>query len=103
MLRLCPSCGRVVGKRCRRCKPSQPKNPVYQTSTWRRRSRVALRRHRALPDPSCPSCGRREDPAIPGTRLTADHTDPLARGGDPDGPITVMCSSCNTRKRWRQA
>lgn len=34
-------------------------------------------------------------------RLTADHITPISRGGAPDGPLAVLCISCNARKGAR--
>jgi len=36
----------------------------------------------------CPLCGRS------GVKLTADHLAPVSRGGDPLGPVRVICKSC---------
>ena len=33
--------------------------------------------------------------------LTVDHIYPVIRGGDPLGPMTVLCRSCNGRKGER--
>jgi hypothetical protein len=35
------------------------------------------------------------------TRLTADHLTPLALGGDPLGPLLVLCRRCNSRRGSR--
>jgi hypothetical protein len=31
--------------------------------------------------------------------LTADHLDPVGPGGAGDGPLSVLCRGCNSRKR----
>lgn len=46
----------------------------------------------------CPGWGVPEHQA---TDLTADHITAVAAGGAEDGPLTVLCRSCNGRKGAR--
>ncbi|HEX2111582.1 MAG TPA: HNH endonuclease [Gaiellaceae bacterium] len=41
--------------------------------------------------PYCSHCGATRG-------LTADHLIPLARGGNPLGPLRVLCRRCNSRR-----
>jgi hypothetical protein len=43
----------------------------------------------------CPGYGRTSHYA---TDLSADHIEPVGNGGDPMGPMTVLCKSCNSRR-----
>lgn len=47
----------------------------------------------------CP--GWRREPH-PSTDLTADHIHAVAAGGREDGPLAVLCRSCNSAKRDHQ-
>lgn len=47
----------------------------------------------------CPGWGRGPHPS---DDLTADHITPVARGGREDGPLRVLCRSCNGRKADRE-
>ena len=40
----------------------------------------------------CAVCGKVTDD------LTADHLTPVSSGGDPLGPVRVVCRSCNSRR-----
>lgn len=46
-------------------------------------------------------CPGYEVPAHTSDRLSADHITPIALGGSPDGPLSVLCVSCNARKGAR--
>lgn len=74
--------------------------PTKATRTWAERQRRAraVRAHRREHGDWCPGY---QVPAHPATDLTADHVTPIARGGRPDGPLTVLCRSCNSRKAAR--
>jgi 5-methylcytosine-specific restriction endonuclease McrA len=64
-----------------------------------RRGKTAARRYGAAhqrraeaaikAQPWCSRCGATHD-------LTADHVHPLAQGGDPLGPLQVLCRTCNS-------
>ena len=43
----------------------------------------------------CPGYGRA---AHESHDLTADHIAPLGKGGDPFGPVQILCRSCNSRR-----
>lgn len=59
-----------------------------------RRHRL-IRQHVALYGWMCPGYNR---PWHPSTDLTADHLVPVARGVNEEGPIRVLCRSCNGRR-----
>lgn len=46
-------------------------------------------------------CPGYERPPHPAADLTADHIEEIAMGGQPDGPLQVLCRSCNGRKAMR--
>jgi hypothetical protein len=46
----------------------------------------------------CPGWGRDPHPAA---KLTADHDWPVGAGGPEDGPLGVLCASCNSAKKDR--
>ncbi|BAD56365.1 hypothetical protein CRM89_00300 [Nocardia sp. FDAARGOS_372] len=64
----------------------------------RRRRADAVARHRAAHGDWCPGWQR---PAHPSTDLTADHRTPIAAGGDPAGPLDVLCRGCNAARGAR--
>ena len=63
--------------------------------TERQRRAAAVRSHIEVYGMNCP--GYRK-PAHPSLSLTADHVVPVAQGGDPSGPLAVLCRSCNSSK-----
>jgi hypothetical protein len=62
-----------------------------------RRARVVVG-HRSQHGSMCP--GYRRPPHL-ADDLTADHIIAIGRGGPPDGPLTVLCRSCNSSKAAR--
>jgi len=66
-----------------------------RTTAERRRRAAAVTTHRQAHGDWCPGWGR---PGHQSTDLTADHITPVAAGGPPDGPLSVLCRSCNARK-----
>ncbi|WP_167677896.1 hypothetical protein [Rhodococcus sp. B10] len=66
------------------------------------RRKAAVDAHRAINGEWCPGIGR---PAHYLTErdggLTANHVTPIALGGDPRGPLSVTCRSCNSRQAAR--
>jgi 5-methylcytosine-specific restriction endonuclease McrA len=54
--------------------------------THQQRARAAI-----AADPRCVDCGATQD-------LTADHIIPIAHGGNPLGPLQVLCRTCNSRR-----
>ncbi|MFC9786448.1 HNH endonuclease [Rhodococcus sp. NPDC127528] len=71
---------------------------VTRTHGERMRRAQAVAAHRLQHGNWCPGHGV---PAHAATDLTADHTTPIAQGGAPDGPLGVLCRSCNSRKAAR--
>jgi 5-methylcytosine-specific restriction protein A len=66
-----------------------------RTRAEQARRAQAVADHRAQHGEWCPGYGR---PAHAATDLTADHRIAVADGGPPDGPLDVLCRSCNSRK-----
>lgn len=86
--RPCLDCGAVIpsGSRCSRCsgrRRGTTTEPGYG-SAYQRLARAAIAQQ-----PWCSLCGAADD-------LTADHVVPLAVGGDPLGPLRVLCRRCNS-------
>lgn len=88
----CESCAnhveaeRTRGKRARR--------PYTARERTRRAEAVAA--HRAEHGDWCPGWQR---PPHPSGDLTADHVVPVGAGGAEQGDLTVLCRSCNSRKK----
>ena len=80
--------GRTQGKRERRPYPNAE----------RERRAAAVRTHVAEHGHWCPGWGVA---AHESDDLTADHVDPVAAGGAEDGPLAVLCRTCNGRKGAR--
>lgn len=74
--------------------------PTKRTRDWTEtnRRRAAVKAWRDKHGDWCPGHGR---PGHASADLTADHVAPVARGGAPDGPLAVLCRSCNGRKAAR--
>ncbi|RVW03018.1 hypothetical protein EGT50_09930 [Rhodococcus xishaensis] len=74
--------------------------PTKTTRDWQERQRRAraVRDHVAQHGNWCPGVGR---PPHAAADLTANHVVPIARGGDPRGPLTVVCRPCNSRQADR--
>lgn len=101
---VCIGCGNPTtnGSRCIDCNRGfrrAVRNPAYDDPRWRKRRTRDLAEHRAKHGDICPGYKR---PPHPASRLTDDHIDPLALGGDLLGPTQILCDSCNTRKRHDQ-
>ncbi len=107
--RPCLDCGRICdGSRCRACQSEQerrrPQRPTNLTRTTgeRKRRAAAVTAHRLRFGDWCPGYGDRPAHGVrPPNVLTADHVTPVARGGDPRGPLTVLCRVCNGSKSDR--
>jgi 5-methylcytosine-specific restriction protein A len=71
--------------------------PTKRTRDWTEinRRRAAVKAWRDKHGDWCPGHGR---PGHASSDLTADHVTPIARGGDPRGPLQVLCRSCNSRR-----
>lgn len=61
----------------------------------RRRRAAVVAAWRAENGAYCPGYGVDPHPA---TDLCADHVIPVGAGGSEDGPLSVLCRSCNSRK-----
>jgi 5-methylcytosine-specific restriction protein A len=112
-LRICLGWGsesctaRVQGNRCTRhedmrkrvsnarVRPHRERRPEYGAAERERRAAV-VRAWRAEYGDWCPGYGV---PAHVSADLTADHLVSVRSGGREDGPLGVLCRSCNGRKR----
>ncbi len=72
------------------------------TNTQRKRRTRAVVDWIAANGYVCPGWHRHYHSVAPG-QLTADHTTPRSKLGGPgeDGPLSVLCRSCNSAKRNR--
>jgi 5-methylcytosine-specific restriction endonuclease McrA len=86
-------CGRVIPAEWKRCEACGRQNLRTAVTAQRGYGAAHQRRSRAViaAYPSCELCGATED-------LTADHITAMANGGDPLGPLRVLCRSCNSRR-----
>ena len=92
----CLTCGKLTPRSyCPQHQPPRPRGRHRNrlsssargyTAAWRTHRAQAIQDH-----PWCAACGSLD-------RLTGDHITPLSRGGDPLGPVLVLCLSCNSRR-----
>ncbi|GLY55203.1 HNH endonuclease [Lentzea sp. NBRC 102530] len=93
--RRCLSCAAVVDRG--RTQGKRERRPY--THAERQRRAAAVDAHVAEHGPWCPGWSV---PAHESDDLTADHVDPVAAGGAEDGPLGVLCRTCNGRKGARR-
>jgi 5-methylcytosine-specific restriction protein A len=91
------------GSLCRSChrggKAAAGRRPGLSNDWGERQRRAAfVAEHRRTVGDICPGYGVPEHHA---TDLTADHVVPVAAGGSEDGPLAILCRSCNGRKSDR--
>lgn len=109
-LKLCLDCGKLSkGARCPPCadvkrrasnariRPHSQRRPDY-TSAERARRAKAVAAHRAMYGELCPGWMRPAHMAGPSNPLTADHVHEVRHGGSEQGPLGVLCRSCNSGK-----
>jgi len=102
--RACISCLWPVppGRRCPnpRCPRSRraPSRGAGRSNAERVRRRKVVEAWTAAPGRVCPGYRRDAHVLRPGEFLTADHITPTSVGGDPAGPLAVLCNRCNVRK-----
>ena len=65
---------------------------------WRTRRAAAVAAWREEVGDICPGYNRKPHAS---SDLTADHITPRSKGGHEDGPLAILCRSCNSRKRNR--
>jgi 5-methylcytosine-specific restriction protein A len=96
--RRCQHCWQLVaaGTRC----PCSPHTRTGYDSAERRRRAQTVADHLEAYGSVCPGW-HREMHEVDERDLTADHVRPVAAGGDPRGPLEVLCRSCNSRKGAR--
>lgn len=101
--KICPGCRVPVRGQCPRCekgdRPSRIPAGRRSRPTYTRRERTrradVVRAWVAQNGLLCPGYER---PPHPAGDLTADHVVPEALGGAPDGPLRVLCRSCNSAR-----
>lgn len=91
------------GSRCPACAAAQQRvkdtrRPRRRTAAETRRRREAVAAHVDLHGWVCP--GWRREPH-PSQDLTADHVVAVGAGGREEGPLTVLCRSCNSARGSR--
>ena len=106
-MRPCLDCGALGrGTRCARHERARQRVKVERHGsaarrgydrTWRTRARAAVAQHIETYGYLCPGYQRASHPS---QDLTADHREPLARGGTGD-VIDVLCRACNASKGAR--
>ncbi|MFI9558857.1 hypothetical protein [Nonomuraea endophytica] len=96
----CPDCHQLHAGtgRCARCSTRAKRQVRPYTSAERTRRAAAVATWRAEHGDWCPGWRR---PGHPARDLTADHIQAVAAGGREDGPLGVLCVSCNGRKAAR--
>jgi 5-methylcytosine-specific restriction protein A len=96
--RRCRHCRQLVaaGVRC----PCSPNTRTGYGSVEIRRRRQAVLDHLEAYGAVCPGWRVQMHEVSP-AQLTADHIVPIAAGGDPHGPLQILCRSCNSRKGAR--
>ncbi|WP_094979577.1 MULTISPECIES: hypothetical protein [Rhodococcus] len=102
-----PGCPQIVRDN-NRCPQHQRERDAYQRATVptkatytyaeQKRRKATVDAWREEHGDWCPGY---EVPAHPSDRLTADHLTPVGLGGAQDGPLGVLCISCNARKGSR--
>jgi 5-methylcytosine-specific restriction protein A len=105
----CLGCGTLVakGSRCPACaselqRAKRARRPYSATAAEKRRRAAAVKAWRDVYGDWCVGWGEREPHAVVWpNRLTADHTTPVAVGGDEGGPLQVRCKSCNSARGAR--
>jgi 5-methylcytosine-specific restriction protein A len=106
MMRLCAGCGKIIpagsrsssGYKCEPCRKEYERNKSRRrrrTPNERARRQALISRHVAEFGNVCPGWECEPHPA---TDLTADHLLPVARGGNEEGELQVLCRSCNSRR-----
>jgi hypothetical protein len=106
-LRPCLDCGALTPTaRCTTCaRPRERARTQAKRQTRPRASTAETKRRadvvaawRATRGDWCPGYGREPHAS---SDLTADHAIAVGAGGSEDGPLTVLCRSCNGRKQAR--
>src|SRR5690349_5203512 len=95
-----------TGTRCRRCwlrtqrRPAAGPKVAREGYDWseRKRRKATVDAWVAEHGWMCPGYGIAAHMVMPG-KLSADHVTPVARGGPENGPLAVLCLSCNSAKR----
>jgi 5-methylcytosine-specific restriction enzyme A len=95
-VRPCLACGQLTatGSYHRQCNPRR----IGHNQSERQRRRSVVDAWVRDNGPVCPGYGI---PPHPSTDLTADHVVSVASGGSEAGALSVLCRSCNGRKRQR--
>jgi len=90
------------GRTCRTCRAGQftgrPRVDLQRDWGERQRRARAVRQWREVYGDWCPGWRRTPHAVVAPNVLTADHVLPVGVGGDPRGPLGILCRSCNGRK-----
>ena len=96
--KICLICGTRFQGQGNRCE-QHPRPPRYKANVYpyaeRKRMRETVANHIKRAGYTCPGHRREAHEAYD---LTADHVTPASKGGL-GGPLSVLCRSCNSRKR----
>jgi hypothetical protein len=92
----CPDCTRIR----ERTRPQRPTN-LTRTAAEQQRRKAAVDTHITQHGMVCPGWNRPPHQVVHPNILTADHINSVAQGGRGDGPLQVLCRSCNGAKASR--
>lgn len=102
MPRICPTCRQRVTGICSTCDTTAagtPRRPRRRDGYGRNEARRRADTVRVHVEQFGWVCPGWQKPAHPAEKLTADHVLPTGRGGDPSGPLRVLCRSCNSSRQ----
>lgn len=94
-------------KRCRHCRqlvaagvrcPCAPHSSTGRDQAERQRRASLIDDYVEAYGLHCPGWRRPAHNVGQRAALTADHVVPVAAGGDPHGPLQVLCRSCNSSR-----
>jgi 5-methylcytosine-specific restriction enzyme A len=103
LARACLGCGVRIpsGSRCARCASALQRTKRAQrpyTAAERARRAAAVEQWRRQFGDVCPGWHREPHGVAWPNILTADHVEAFAAGGAEDGPLRVLCRSCNSAR-----
>lgn len=99
----CPDCKRADQARRDRARAPRRRRRPPATSAETRRRRETVAEWIARNGIVCPGWRCEPHAVTPPNILTADHIAPHAVTGTDDGPLRVLCRSCNSRRGARPA
>jgi 5-methylcytosine-specific restriction enzyme A len=96
-----PEGGRCPNPACPRSRRRPASRGPDRSHAERARRKKVVEAWRRQHGDVCPGFGVPAHTLEPGDYLTADHVVPTSLGGDPAGPLQVLCAACNVRKGGR--